>query len=139
VTKLRETLALLRGLPRVGLLVPLKALPQPTSSSYACSETHTARPASEEELTALREGLRAGEESCGRDHPFDAWLPVRVRMLPGADAGVGCWEKASRASAEVRVCAATLARRLSLAATRGNESVAFDVVPRGPEVRALCD
>jgi serine/threonine-protein kinase len=139
VTKLRETLALLRGLPRVGLLVPVKAPPQATAGAYACSETHTARPASEEELTALREGLRAGEESCGRDHPFDAWLPVRVRMLPGADAGVGCWEKSSRASAEVRVCAATLARRLSLAATRGNESVAFDVVPRGPEVRALCD
>jgi hypothetical protein len=141
VSRLRETLELLRKLPRVGLLVPVREPPKVTSGSYACAEGGPpARPASADELALLKEGLRAGEETCGRDHPFDVWLPVRVRMLPGSDAGQGCWERSTQTSPEARLCAANVARRLSLAATRGDrELVAFELVPRGPDVRALCD
>jgi serine/threonine protein kinase len=138
--QLRKVLELLRKLPRVGLLVPVHGQAAVFAGSYACAEGGAVRPASEEELTQLALGLRAGEESCGKEHPFDAWLPVRVRMLPGSDSGHGCWERSSPASTEARVCAATVARRLSLAAAKRDfELVAFDVVPRGPEVRALCD
>jgi serine/threonine protein kinase len=140
--RLRETFERLKKLPRVGLLVPVLGPPRASDASYACAELPSTmrRAASASELEELALGLRAGEESCGRDHPYDAWLPVRVRMLPGSDAGQGCWERSSRAtSAEMRVCAATVARRLSLVATKRDQLISFELVPRGPVVRALCE
>jgi hypothetical protein len=129
-------------LPMPRLLVPVLGPPRASDASYACAELPSTmrRAASASELEELALGLRAGEESCGRDHPYDAWLPVRVRMLPGSDAGQGCWERSSRAtSAEMRVCAATVARRLSLVATKRDQLISFELVPRGPVVRALCE
>ncbi len=140
--RLRDALRLIRKLPSVGVAVVPKKDSLLGDRAFECVPSDTpVRPVSKSEVALLANGLRAAEESCGRDHPFDASTVMTLRLVPGSSRGQACWESFERTSARGRACAIVAGKRLSAAMpiTEKNREVTMEFVFRGQPVRAFCD
>lgn len=140
--RLRDALRLLRKLPNLGVAVVPSREGLAEDRAFVCEDATPARLLTKQEAANLANGLRAAEESCGRDHPFDASTAVTLRLEPGSSRGEACWETFTRTSARGRACAIVAGKRLSsgMPITDKNRSeVAVEFVIRGQPIRSFCD